>query len=287
MRASLLSLFVASSWVMSAQPEPTPVYRVTVVQSSIKAVNYEHRNGPTPIGFRGTVLLPDARGTAKVEGKRGRMEIEAKFTGLEPPDRFGRQYLTYVLWAITPEGRPVNLGELVTDRKNHGRLNVTTPLQAFGMLVTAEPYFAVTSPSNVVALENVLRPDTAGKVKQIDVKYELLPRGEYTLRLSPAGPRSDAPMLSQDKYEAVLELYQARNAVQIAKSEGADRYAAETFQKAEELLRQAENYQAQKAGNRQVVTTAREAAQTAEDARTITAKRTGSDRAELNVRSPH
>jgi len=273
MWAKITPILIASSLGLSAQSLPeAPVYRVTVVQSTIKAVNYG-RSGPTQIGFRGTVLLPDARGEAKVEAKQGRTEIEAKFSGLVPPTRFGREYLTYVLWAITPEGRPVNLGELVADHKDNSKMKVTIPLQAFGLLVTAEPYFAVTLPSNVVAIENIVRPETAGKVEQVEVKYDLLPRNEYTLHLTPAGQQSEGPKVSQGEYEALLDFYQARHAVQIAKSEGAERYAAETLRRAEELLRQAETYLATKSGNKQVVMAARQATQTAQDARAITARR--------------
>ena len=56
---------------------------------------------------------------------------------------------------------------------------MTTELQVFGLVVTAEPYFAVSRPSDVVVMENVVRPDTVGKIEVIDAKYELLQRGQY------------------------------------------------------------------------------------------------------------
>ena len=254
-----------------------PIYQVTVTQSTIKAVNYEHRTGqPTKIDFRGTVLMPLAKGEAKVESKQGATSIDMKLEGLEPPTRFGPEYLTYVLWAITPEGRPVNLGELVADASNKARVKVTTRLQAFGLLVSAEPYYAVTEPGNLVIAENVVRPDTAGKAEFIDVKYELLPgRGTARVNLGPPTLIPAGEKVPLDEYAAILELYQARNAVQIARTAGADRYAADTLSRAEQLLQQAEGYRASKAGSKKTVAAAKEAAQAAEDARSIAIKRAG------------
>jgi len=252
--------------------ESVPIYRVTVVGRTAKAINYRHRSGPTKLGFQGTVLLPDARGEATVESKQGAMLVEAKFERLEPPTRYGREYLTYVLWAITPEGRAVNLGEVVAGHSNKAKLKTASELQAFGLILTAEPYFAVTQPSDVVVMENVIRPDTVGQIEEIDAKYELLRRGHYTFETA-----SDAAMagkkVSLDEYEALLELYQARNAVQIAKSVGADRYAQASYRKAEQLLQQAEAAHGRRETRKSVVMAARQAAQTAEDARLIALRR--------------
>ncbi len=281
MKSAVVFLVVASASIFAVHAQsqadrtiPTPIYQVTVTQSTIKAVNYEHRGGPTKIDFRGTVLMPLAKGEAKVESKRGATSIDMKLDGLEPPTRFGPEYLTYVLWAITPEGRPVNVGELVADASNKARVKVTTRLQAFGLLVSAEPYYAVTEPSNLVVAENVVRPDTAGKAEQIDVKYELLPRREIArVSLGPPAMIPAGEKVPLDEYAAILELYQARNAVQIARSAGADRYAADTLSRAEQLLQQAESYRSSRAGSKKTVAAAKEAAQAAEDARTIAMKR--------------
>jgi outer membrane protein OmpA-like peptidoglycan-associated protein len=253
-----------------------PIYRVTAVSRALSAINYQHRSGPTKVDFRGTILLPAARGGATVESKTGRIEVDSRFEHLDAPQRFGRGYLTYVLWAISPQGRAVNLGEVVPGRSDKADLHVTTDLQVFGLIVTAEPYFAVSRPSDVVVLENEVRPDTVGKVEQVSAKYELMPRGEYTFEVPPSNIRSNdtgTSRVSMDQYEALLELYQAQNAVQIAQSLGADHYAPETYSKAAQLLGQAQDLQAHKMNMRTVVTTAREAAQTAEDARSITIKR--------------
>jgi outer membrane protein OmpA-like peptidoglycan-associated protein len=246
----------------------TPVFRLSLTPRTVKAINYQHRSGATRIGFRGTELLPNARGEAKVEGQKGYIGIEAEFDGLQPATSNGPEYLTYVLWAITPEGRTANLGEVLLDG-NKSKLKVTTELQVFGLVVTAEPYFAVTQPSDLIVMENVVRSDTKGKIEEIDAKYELLQRGQYQ--------RLSNPLALQFDRKQPLELYEARNAVQIARAVGADRFAGETFQKAEASLAQAEGYQTSNAGKKPVIMTAREAVQTAEDARAIAVKRQDAD----------
>jgi outer membrane protein OmpA-like peptidoglycan-associated protein len=245
-----------------------PIYRVTVTERTAKAINYRHRSGATKIDFRGTEFLEKARGEAKVESKQGYIEIEAEFDDLQPANKLGSEYLTYVMWAITPEGRTSNLGEILLNGTK-SKLNVTSDLQVFGLVVTAEPYYSVTRPSDLIVMENVVRADTVGKVEQIDAKYELLQRGQYQRLVNPLALKLD-PKLP-------LELYEARNAVQIARSVGADRFASETFQKAEKSLAQAEAYQTRNAGTKPVTMTAREAVQTAEDSRAIAVKRQEED----------
>ena len=227
------------------------------------------------IDFRGTVLLPRVKGEAIVESKRGRTQIDAKIEGLKAPQRFGREYLTYVLWAITPEGRPHNIGELITSPSDKASIRVTTDLQAFALIVTAEPYSAVRQPSDVVVAENEVRPDTVGKVEPVLAKYELLPRGEYTWHVSSDLDRAlaDAPKVSMHEYEATMELYQAQNAVAIARTANAERYAPETFSRAEQLYRASQRLHDRRADYREVVRSAREAAQTAEDARIVAQRR--------------
>jgi len=242
----------------------TPVYRVTVTERIAKAISYQHRSGATKIDFGGTPLMPNAHGQAKVESKQGYIEIEVEFRNLPEATQFGAEYLTYVLWAITPEGRTSNLGEILRNGTS-SKLDVTTELQVFGLLVTAEPYFAVSRPSDVVVMENVVRPDTKGKIELIDAKYELLQRGQYEHLANVLDLRVNRKM--------PLELYEARNAIQIARTSGADRYATETFQKAESNLKQAEAYRARNAGSKPVTMTARQAVQIAEDARAIAVKR--------------
>jgi len=258
----------------AAPSRSVPLYRVTVIERTVKAVNYQYRSGPTQIDFRGTVLLPEGKGDAIVESKAGRSEIDAHFNHLTAPTRYGQEYLTYVLWAITPEGHAKNLGEVLAGSSDKAKLHVTTDLQAFGLIVTAEPYAAVRQPSDVVVMENEIRPDTVGKIEPIVVKYELLPRGEYTYNVpADLAAVENGPRVSMSTYEELLELYQAQNAVQIAAAMGAAQYAPDTFSKAQALLSNAQSLQAAHGDRTTVIGDAREAAQTAEDARLITMKK--------------
>jgi hypothetical protein len=288
---SVLFLTVFSLWCAWAQDPPaatnsvnqiSPVYRVTVVSRTTKAINYGHLTAPTKVGLKGTVLLPEARGEAKVQSRRGNIQIDAK-VHLGAPTRFGPEYLTYVLWAITPEGRPVNLGELVTDPSNKAQIKVSTDLQAFALIVTAEPYFSVMQPSAVVVMENVIEHGTMGQVEEVDAKYELLPRKPFTYNMDVPPAEAGGQEVSMAQYEAILAVYQAQNAIQIAKAAGADRYAADSLQKAERLYQQAVQMQSQKADKHQIVTVAREAAQTAEDARLISVKRQQNESSQVKV----
>lgn len=254
--------------ISGQNPSGMPIYRVDVVARTAKAVNYRHRSGATKVDLRGTALMPEARGDAKVRSKQGRIEIDTEYENLQPPMNFGSEYLTYVLWAITPEGRASNLGEVVLNNNGESELKVTSELQSFGLIVTAEPYFAVTQPSDVVVMENIIRSDTVGMVENIDAKYELLPRGIYAY----SGGTKAVAVMPSDKHTP-MELYQARNAVRIAREAQAERYAAESFRKAEERLQLAETYRARKAGTKPIAMVAREAAQTAEDARVIAFRR--------------
>jgi outer membrane protein OmpA-like peptidoglycan-associated protein len=249
-----------------------PIYRITVVERTTKAINYNHRSGSTKIDFRGTALLPEARGQATVESKQGVIKIDARMEKLQPATKFGPEYLTYVMWAITPEGRATNVGEVLLNG-DKTKLDATTELQSFGLIVTAEPYFAVTQPSDVVVMENFVRHDTTGTIEQVDAKYELLQRGQYTLNVNPAEIQ---PMRLSSNVP--LELYEARNAVQIARWTGAERYAPDTFQKAVQDLKNGESYLTGKAGRKPIGTVAREAVQMAEDARIITVKKIDEER---------
>jgi outer membrane protein OmpA-like peptidoglycan-associated protein len=247
-------------------------YRVVVISRSIQAVNYRHRSGASEVGFAGTPLLPSANGEAKVRSKRGTMEVEAEFGNLQSPTAFGGEYLTYVLWAISPEGRPVNLGEVLVGDNNRSKLTATTDLQAFALIVTAEPYYAVRQPSNVVVLENVVRPDTKGSVEAVNAKYELMERGGYL----PTGYKFDPVVLNAN---LPLEFFEARNALRIAESEGAERYASASYQHAVELMKTVDGYASRKhIEKKPLIAVAREAVQTAEDAREIAVKKIDEER---------
>jgi len=253
------------------QAGPVPIFRIEVVERTTPAINYLHRGGSTKVDFQGTPLMAYSKGEAKVESERGVIHVAAKFDHMAPPSSFGPEYLTYVLWAISPDGRPVNLGELTLSDYGKGsdsNIETTSDIQTFGLIVTAEPYYGVTQPSDVVVLENVVRPDTQGVVEAINAKYELLPRGMYTNEGRAAG---FVPVRVGKKDP--FELYEAENAVQLARIAGADQYAADSYQQAVASLNQAQQYESQKPGQKPVITMAREAVVRAEDARVVAIRR--------------
>ncbi|MEO6830541.1 MAG: OmpA family protein [Acidobacteriaceae bacterium] len=232
------------------------------VSQNLPTVNY-WANGSTKVDFVGTALVPRAEGEAKVGAQHGVLRIQADFNGLVPPITFGNVYLVYVLWAITPDGRATNLGQLVV-KDGKSKMDVTTKLQTFGMMVTAEPYFAVSFPSEKVVLSNVVRKNTKGAVSEVNARMALLQRGQY--------PNADFSSYAPLDKKVPLALYQARNAVRIAKWQQAQKYAPDALTNAEQSLNQAEGYQRRKQ-KRPVETVARQAVQSAEDAREIAVKR--------------
>jgi outer membrane protein OmpA-like peptidoglycan-associated protein len=253
---------------------PTPIYRVTVISRNVQAVNYKHRGGASKLDFAGTDLMPLADGQAKVESKKGYIEIEVEFGNLQNPKTFGNEYLTYVLWAISPEGRAVNLGEILVGDNHRSKVDVTTDLQAFALVVTAEPYYAVRQPSNVVVIENVVRGDTKGTFETVNAKYELMERGGYI----PTGYKFDPVVLNT---KLPLEFFEARNALRIAQSEGAEHYAGDSYRHAVELMDRVDEYAVSRHGDRKpMIALAREAVQTAEDAREITVRKMDEERLE-------
>jgi outer membrane protein OmpA-like peptidoglycan-associated protein len=252
---------------------PTATYRMNVVSRTTRAVSYRHRSGATKINFEGTNLMPSASGEARVDSKRGAMKIEVEFSGLDKPTSFGNEYLTYVLWAISPEGRPVNIGEVLVGSNHRSKLDVTTDLQAFALIVTAEPYYAVRRPSNVVILENSIRSDTVGATEVVDAKYELIDRGGYI----PTGYNFDPVVLNA---KLPLEFFEARNAVRIAQSAGAERYAAPSYEKAVNEMSQADALATSRHEDKKsLISLSREVVQTAEDAREISVKQIDEERA--------
>lgn len=222
--------------------------------------------------------MPAAAGQAKVESKRGALEIEAEFSGLDKPTTFGNEYLTYVLWAISPEGRQVNIGEVLVGDNHRSKLDVTTDLQAFALIVTAEPYYAVRRPSNLVVLENAIRSDTVGGTEDVNAKYELIDRGGYT----PTGYKFDPLVLN---HKLPLEFFEARNAVRIAQSAGADKYATTSYENAVRRMDEVDAIATGKHANKKsLIALSREVVQTAEDAREIAVKNIDEEEAETDRR---
>src|ERR1700693_4140834 len=252
----------------AGQRDQMPIFRVQVYARTTKAVNYRHRGGSTTVDFRGTDLMPEVAGHAKVDGKAGRLAISVELTHMQPASKFGGQFLTYVLWAITPEGRAVNLGEVLPGDNGKDKLQVTTDLQAFGLIVTAEPYYAVTYPSNKVVAENIIRDTTKGFEVPIDAKFDVLEGKQYVIDV----PGDQLPS-SQASLNVPLDLLEARNAVVIAKAAGAQQYAPDSLTKAEDMLQRAEDYYQRKQGRTPIGTAARGATQMAEDARVLTLRR--------------
>jgi outer membrane protein OmpA-like peptidoglycan-associated protein len=267
-----LSAFAQTNSRANVTIEPlshTATFHVTVVSRSVQAVNYRHRSGSTKMDFAGTDLMPAANGEAKVQSRRGSIEIEVEFGNLERPTTFGGEYLTYILWAISPEGRAMNLGEVLVGDNHRSKLLVTTDLQAFAMIVTAEPYYAVRQPSNVVVLENIVRDDTRGTIEAMHTKYELVERGSYI----PTGYKFDPVILNA---RLPLEFFEARNALRIAQSEGAETYANDSYRHAVRLMDQVDaDATSHHIERKPLIAVAREAVQTAEDARAIAVKKMG------------
>jgi len=264
------SALSVSAFAQAGPQQPigsTPTYVVSETSRTVEAVDYQHRSGASEVDLAGTALLPSADGKAKVRSKRGTMEVEANFGNLQSPTTFGAEYLTYVMWAISPEGHAVNLGEVLIGGNDRSKLTATTNLQAFALIVTAEPYFAVRQPSDVVVLENVIRADTKGTSEAVHAKYELLGRGGYI----PTGYRFDPVVLDA---KLPLEFLEARNAVRIAQSEGAETYAGESYQHAVELMNTTDAYATGgHTDKKQLIAKSRQTVQTAEDAREIAVKR--------------
>jgi outer membrane protein OmpA-like peptidoglycan-associated protein len=265
---SLSAFAQTNSQNLTVEPMSTrPTFRVTVISRTVQAVNYKHRSGASKVDFAGTVLMPAANGQAKVESKKGYIEIEAEFENLQKPTTFGNEYLTYILWAISPEGRAMNLGEVLVGDNHRSKLDVTTDLQAFALIVTAEPYYAVRQPSNVVVIENVVREDTKGTTETVNAKYELLERGGYI----PTGYKFDPVVLNA---KLPLEFFEARNALRIAQSEGAEQYASGSYQHAVKLMDTADAQATNKhIDKKPLIAVSREVVQTAEDARAIAVKK--------------
>jgi outer membrane protein OmpA-like peptidoglycan-associated protein len=276
-------LYLAMATLFAQEPNPlqsvpqkpaqdsqgNPIFRVQVVSRSIAAVTYRDRSGWTKIDFQGTSLAPKAKGNAQVRSQPGYMQVKVDIKGLPAAQTFGELYLTYVLWAITPDGRPYNLGEVLVDSNGNYSGDLTTQLQAFGLIVTAEPYFNVHQPSDVVVMENIIRQDTLGKWQTVDAKFELLPRGQYTYHV-PESQRKPVDLNSDKK--SPLQLYEAQNAVQIAKYAKADEFAPDQYKQAEALWQQAQDYREKKQW-KPAVMTSREAVQKAEDARTVSLRK--------------
>jgi outer membrane protein OmpA-like peptidoglycan-associated protein len=261
---------LALAGIVMAQDQESSVPASAVTSKKIKAIGYVVGGGGTKVVFTGTSLAAQASGEAKVEAKTGKTDIELKVNNLPQPSTIGTEFLTYVLWAISPDGRTSNLGEIVTDKNGDGKLEVTSQLQTFAMIVTAEPYSAVRLPSEEVVLENDTKKNTKGKIYP-DNDYKLMVRGQYKKMGNPLA-------LTPDLKTTPLQVYEARNAVDIAKSQHAEQYAPDIFAKAESSLKMMENQLASKADKKTIVSTARQTVQFAEDSRALSVQKQDAER---------
>lgn len=261
-RACLLGVLLGVPGIGRSGPEAQPGSQVAVVSGTAKAINYRNLTGSTEIGFHGTVLLPQAKGVAKVQNRAGAMSIKARFSRMGPATRFGAEYLTYVLWAVTPAGRPVNLGEVIVRKSGKAELAAHTSLSTFGLIVTAEPHFAVSQVSSLVVMENALTQGSRGQVEEVEARFERLPRGSCLVQGSPAARPHAVPDRKVHPY-----VLQAFNAFETARAEGAEAYAHEAFQKAAELMSQLEAEK--KKWKKPAIVLARQLVQQAEDARLV------------------
>ena len=253
-----------------ARPTPQALPASDVTGRAIKAIGYQVGGGGTTVDLKSTGLVPGATGEANVEARASVTTVQAKVSGLKVPTPLGPEFLAYVVWAISPEGRAVNLGEVRPNDDGRGELKATTQLQSFSLFVTAEPYASVRLPSEMLVLENDVRKSTKGRLFIVD-DYKLMKRSQYQKRENPLA-------LTLDLKNVPLEMYQARNAIEIAKSRGAEKYAPEILSKAQGGLDLAENALARKADKKEIISLARQTTQSSEDARALTAERQEQER---------
>jgi len=260
-----MSLIAGLAALPAMAQEQQEIPESNLVKRSVTAIGYKVGGGSTKVDLQGTKLMPEAAGEAKVEAKAGATSIEASIKNLAPPTKLGAEFLTYVLWVVTPDGRTGNTGELLVDKNGEAKLKATTPAQTFSLVVTAEPYFAVRVPSEMVILENEIRKDTKGQIFPI-TDFKLMRRAQYEKLGNPLG-------MTPDLEKVPLQVYEARNAVDIAKSRGAEKDAPEILVKATTALQKTENALAQKSDKKEIVSLARQTVQFAEDARALAAHR--------------
>jgi outer membrane protein OmpA-like peptidoglycan-associated protein len=283
----LASLILTGAAASQSAPQSTALYKPdspsasqassSYVARTTKAVNYRRASGSTRVDLQGTELLQGASAEVKVESKKNRMEIEAKFEGLNDATKFGLEYLTYVFWAVSAQGRAENLGEIVA-KNGAAQVKAVTDMQTFGLIVTAEPYFAVTQPGNMVVLENTIPMTASGKIENIDATYELLGRGVY----SSSNTKIENAIFGIDP-KTPRELFEARNAVRIARNASGGRFALSTLAKAEQQLTAAEEAYHAKRDKKTVESTARDVVETAEEVRVMAVKQKAEEEAQARL----
>jgi outer membrane protein OmpA-like peptidoglycan-associated protein len=271
--SSLVLLAVFGFGTVRAAAQATASANTSAVSRTAKAVTYRRGSGAVRVSLSGTDLMPRVSGQAQVENKGSRVEIEATFLNLEDSTKFGYEYLTYVLWAVSPQGRAVNLGE-VQVKNGSAEVKAITDMQTFALVVTAEPYFAVSQPGDEVVAENA--EQASGE--NISATYSLIARGAY----SSSNTKIENVIFGIDR-KTPMELFEARNAVRIANNAGAGKYASTVIAKASKQLQDAEDSYRQKRDKKMVISEARDAVQTAEEARVMSVKQKAEEEAEAQA----
>ena len=263
----LMVLFISTCAVAGQVQQEVPAS--DTVKKTVTAIGYPAGKS-IEVDLTGTGLIATGSGQAKVKAGTGATGVETEFQNMAQATTLRTEFLTYVLWAVSPDGRSNNLGEIIINRDGKGKLSTTTAFQTFSLFVTAEPYFAVRFPSEMVVLQNELKKKTKARIFPVN-DYPLMRRSEYQKMGNPLA-------LTLDLKNVPLNMYEARNAVEIAQSRGADKYAPEIFSKAKGSLQMAENSLAQKSDQKVVISNARQTVQFAEDARRLTEQRKEAER---------
>jgi outer membrane protein OmpA-like peptidoglycan-associated protein len=263
----LVVLFISPCTVAGQVQQEVPAS--DTVKKTVTAIGYPPQKS-TEVDLTGTGLMAVGSGQAKVKAGTGATSVEAELQNMAQATTLGTEFLTYVLWAVSPDGRSNNLGEIMINKDGKGKLTASTAFQTFSLFVTAEPYFAVRFPSEMVVLQNELKKNTKGKIFPVD-NYPLMRRSQYQKMGNPLA-------LTLDLRNVPLNMYEARNAVEIAQTRGADKYAPEIFSKAKGSLQMAENSLAQKADDKVIISNSRQTVQFAEDARRLTEERREAER---------
>ncbi len=260
----------------AAPPSPT-LQAVEVKEPGGQILGFRHLSGSTEVEMRGTKLMPQAATQMKIGSRPGFSEIDINrgaIRGLEPARRFGKDFLTYVLWAVTVDGAAMNLGEITFDATGPVSINVTTPFQTFWLMVTAEPDYAVNDPSPVVVLYSINQENAVTSNKALPVPGKLLYYTYYSqYDTSPAAIDTSTPN----------ELLQARKAVELAAKSGIlavptpagaallpdEERTRQTLAQARKFLQESEAAMKDPARRSETVQFARTAAQIAENARAL------------------
>ena len=274
---TLVAPGVRSADVIVDSQNELSIYNVRSVQRTLEAVSYFPNFGPTSIHFAGTDMAHGVVGHARIYALPGETNVSVQFEHLTPANGFGAQFLTYVLWAVSADGRAQNLGELEL-AGTKASLKVTTALQSFGLIVTAEPYFAVAQPSDVVIAQSVSTKQTSGVLQSVNTHYSLLPRGLYA---NTFGAQTVANPIT-DREHTPLALFEAVNAQQISSKAGADQYSPDIMAEVAQDITNAQQIQANKHRDLKLeLSFARQAVQRSEDARISTLHKQAAERQRL------